>query len=74
MANNLFIQLRRLLKAVAFMLFVQQAQAIELAESDFIKVLSVQNADSKQPIDFNITLPPSYYKKSNNFNKWSRTN
>ena len=65
MANNLFIQLSRLLKAVAFMLFVQQAQAIELAESDFIKVLSVQDADSKQPIDFNITLPPSYYKKPN---------
>jgi hypothetical protein len=65
MVNKLFTQVSILLKVIALMLFVQQVHAIELPESDFTKLLSVQNADDKMPIDFNITLPPSYYNKPN---------
>ena len=64
MVSKLYIQLVVLIKAIVFMVLTQQAQAIELVESDFIKVLSVK-AEAEQQIDFNITLPPSYYKKPN---------
>ncbi len=65
MANKFFIRFIVLFKAIAFMLLVQQVQAIELVASDFIKVMSVKTTSEQQQIEFNVTLPPSYYKKPN---------
>ena len=53
------------INAIFIALITQQANAIELTETDFVKTLSVPTADKAASIDFNITLPPSYYKKTN---------
>jgi tetratricopeptide (TPR) repeat protein len=65
MNNKPFYQIYMLFNVLVITLFMQPAHAIELVESDFIKVLSVQSTGDPQPIAFNITLPPSYYTKPN---------